>query len=125
MTRASRPTKTACRTARRSKRQWKWCYGSPDRALGRGSGSCRRALRPGLQLGADVRRPAGLPARTRSICERPGIGRGPAHPHPGQDWRGVRVRTVAPKLCEHNAEIFGRLGLSEAEMKEMHARGIL
>jgi hypothetical protein len=29
---------------------------------------------------------------------------------------GVRVRTVAPKLGQHNAKIFGRLGLSEAEL---------
>ncbi|MBV8089921.1 MAG: CoA transferase [Alphaproteobacteria bacterium] len=38
---------------------------------------------------------------------------------------GVRVRTVAPRLGEHNTEIFGRLGVSEAEMKELRARRIL
>ena len=37
----------------------------------------------------------------------------------------VRVRTVAPKLGQHNAEIFGRLGVSEAEMVELHARSVL
>ena len=38
---------------------------------------------------------------------------------------GVRVRSVAPKLGEHNAEIFCRLGVSEAEVKELRARRIL
>jgi crotonobetainyl-CoA:carnitine CoA-transferase CaiB-like acyl-CoA transferase len=37
----------------------------------------------------------------------------------------VRVRTVAPKLGQHNAEIFGRLGVSEAEMRDLAARGVL
>ena len=38
---------------------------------------------------------------------------------------GVRVRTVAPKLGEHNAEIFGRLGVSTAALQELQGRGIL
>jgi crotonobetainyl-CoA:carnitine CoA-transferase CaiB-like acyl-CoA transferase len=37
----------------------------------------------------------------------------------------VRVRAVAPKLGQHNAEIFATLGLSEAEIKELGAKGIL
>jgi crotonobetainyl-CoA:carnitine CoA-transferase CaiB-like acyl-CoA transferase len=37
----------------------------------------------------------------------------------------VRVRTVAPKLGQHNAEIFGRLGMTEAEMQELRARPVL
>jgi crotonobetainyl-CoA:carnitine CoA-transferase CaiB-like acyl-CoA transferase len=38
---------------------------------------------------------------------------------------GVRVRTVAPKLGQHNAEIFGRLGLTEARIKELCLKGVL
>jgi crotonobetainyl-CoA:carnitine CoA-transferase CaiB-like acyl-CoA transferase len=38
---------------------------------------------------------------------------------------GVRVRTVAPKLGQHNAEIFGRLGVSQDAMRELRARGVL
>jgi len=37
----------------------------------------------------------------------------------------VRVRTVAPKLGQHNAEILGRLGVSENEMRELRAKGVL
>jgi len=37
----------------------------------------------------------------------------------------IRVRTVAPKLGEHNSEIFGRLGVSEAEMARLRASGVL
>jgi crotonobetainyl-CoA:carnitine CoA-transferase CaiB-like acyl-CoA transferase len=38
---------------------------------------------------------------------------------------GVRVRSVAPKLGQHNAEIFGRLGVSQAERKELRLKGVL
>ena len=38
---------------------------------------------------------------------------------------GVRVRNVAPKLGQHNAEIFGRFGVTEAGIKELRAKGVL
>jgi crotonobetainyl-CoA:carnitine CoA-transferase CaiB-like acyl-CoA transferase len=37
----------------------------------------------------------------------------------------VRVRTFAPKLGRHNAEIFGRLGLSDADMRDLRAAELL
>lgn len=37
----------------------------------------------------------------------------------------VRVRTVAPKLGQHNAEIFGRLGVSGTEMAALRAKGVV
>jgi formyl-CoA transferase len=37
----------------------------------------------------------------------------------------VRVRTVAPKLGEHNAEIFGRFGVGEAEIAALKRKGVI
>jgi hypothetical protein len=34
----------------------------------------------------------------------------------------VRVRTVAPKLSQYNAEIFDRFGLGAAEMMDLRAK---
>jgi formyl-CoA transferase len=38
---------------------------------------------------------------------------------------GIRVRTIAPKLGQHNAQIFGRLGVNEAELVKLRARGVV
>ena len=38
---------------------------------------------------------------------------------------GVRVRDVAPKLGQHNAEIFGRLGVSEKDTDALRAKRVL
>jgi crotonobetainyl-CoA:carnitine CoA-transferase CaiB-like acyl-CoA transferase len=37
----------------------------------------------------------------------------------------IQVRAVAPKLGQHNAEIFGRLGVSEKEIDKLRAKGVL
>jgi crotonobetainyl-CoA:carnitine CoA-transferase CaiB-like acyl-CoA transferase len=55
----------------------------------------------------------------------PKLGEVPHLRTPVKIGEGVRVRTVAPRLGQHNAEIFGRLGVSEAEIEELRARGIL
>jgi len=39
--------------------------------------------------------------------------------------KGVRVRDVAPKLGQHNTEIFGRLGVSEAGIERLRAQGVV
>ena len=55
----------------------------------------------------------------------PELGEVPHLRTPIKIGEGVRVRSVAPKLGEHDAEVFGRLGVSEAKMKELRARGIM
>ena len=55
----------------------------------------------------------------------PKLGEVPHIRTPVRIGEGVRVRNVAPKLGQHNSEIFGRLGVTEAEMKELGARGVL
>jgi len=55
----------------------------------------------------------------------PELGEVPHIRTPIRIGEGVRVRAVAPKLGEHNAEIFGRLGVSEAEMARLQAGGVL
>ena len=54
---------------------------------------------------------AGALARHRSVPVRIG--------------EGVRVRNVAPKLGQHNAEIFRRLGVSQIELRKLRARGVV
>jgi crotonobetainyl-CoA:carnitine CoA-transferase CaiB-like acyl-CoA transferase len=55
----------------------------------------------------------------------PELGEVPHLRTPVKIGEDVCVRSVAPKLGEHNAEIFGCLGVSEAEIKELRGRAIL
>ena len=55
----------------------------------------------------------------------PELGEVPHIRTPVRIGEGVRVRNVAPKLGQHNAEIFVRLGLSEAELPKLRAKGVL
>jgi crotonobetainyl-CoA:carnitine CoA-transferase CaiB-like acyl-CoA transferase len=55
----------------------------------------------------------------------PELGEVPHIRTPVKVGESVRVRTVAPKLGQHNAEIFGRLGVSEAEINQLCAKGVM
>jgi formyl-CoA transferase len=55
----------------------------------------------------------------------PELGEVPHIRTPVRIGEGVQVRSVAPKLGDHNAEIFGRLGITEAELVRLRASGIL
>ena len=55
----------------------------------------------------------------------PELGEVPHIRTPVRIGEGVRVRDVAPKLGEHNAEIFGHLGVTEAELARLRACGVL
>jgi crotonobetainyl-CoA:carnitine CoA-transferase CaiB-like acyl-CoA transferase len=55
----------------------------------------------------------------------PELGEVPHIRTPVRIGEGVRVRNVAPKLGQHNAEIFGRLGVSEAELQKLRVKGVL
>src|SRR5262249_35759352 len=55
----------------------------------------------------------------------PELGEVPHIRTPVKIGEGVRVRNVAPKLGQHNAEIFARLGVKAAEIQELRAKGVL
>ena len=55
----------------------------------------------------------------------PELGKVPHIRTPVTIGEGVRVRNVAAKLGQHNAEIFGGLGVTEAELARLHASGVL
>ena len=55
----------------------------------------------------------------------PELGEVPHIRTPVRIGDSVRVRNVAPKLGQHNAEIFGRLGVREVEIKELRTKGVV
>ena len=71
-----------------------------------------------LDVGAMARRPRGADPPRLTPSSEPIL---PAHADEGR----LRVRTVAPKLGQHNAEIFGRLGVTEAEMQGLRTKHLL
>ena len=55
----------------------------------------------------------------------PDLGEVPHIRTPIKIGEGVRVRTAAPKLGQHNAEIFGRLGVTEAQIRELRTKHVI
>ena len=55
----------------------------------------------------------------------PELGEVPHIRTPVKIGEEVRVRTAAPNLGQHNAEIFGRLEVSETELGKLRARGVV
>jgi crotonobetainyl-CoA:carnitine CoA-transferase CaiB-like acyl-CoA transferase len=55
----------------------------------------------------------------------PQLGEVPHIRTPVKIGEGVRVRNVAPKLGQHNSEIFHRLGPTEARINELRDKGLL
>jgi crotonobetainyl-CoA:carnitine CoA-transferase CaiB-like acyl-CoA transferase len=55
----------------------------------------------------------------------PELGEGPHIRTPVKIGEGVQVRNVAPKLGQHNPEIFGRLRVKDAEIWELRAKRVL
>jgi hypothetical protein len=65
------------------------------------------------------------PASGRPIREQRRVGRGATHHTPVRIGEKVRVRTVAPKLGKHNAELFGRFSVAPADLAGLQARGVM
>ena len=55
----------------------------------------------------------------------PDLGEVPHIRTPIKIGEDVRVRAAAPKLGQHNPEIFARLGVSEAEINQLCAKGVM
>jgi len=55
----------------------------------------------------------------------PELGEVPHIRTPIRTGDSIRVRTVAPKLGQHNAEIYGRLGVGDADLAALKAKGVL
>ena len=63
----------------------------------------------------------GFAATDRSIFARATASCLPSH----SIGDGIRVRTVAPKLGQHNAEVFGRIGVTGLEIKARPEKRVL
>ncbi len=58
-------------------------------------------------------------------ADNPELGEAPHIRTPVKISDGVRVRAVAPKLGQHNAEIFGLFGLTPADLAALRERGVV
>ena len=83
-------------------------------------------MRPRLQLSARC-----SPTRRSAIAsscnarDDPELGEVPHIRTPIKIGDAIRVRAVAPKLGQHNAEIFGGLGVGEADLAALREQGVV
>ena len=105
--------------------RWKTVLRPHDRALGRGARSRRRALRPGLQLRADVRRPAGATPRARAICDDPELGEVPHIRTPVKIGDASGCAPSPPSSASTTPKSSADLGVTPADLASLHERGIV
>ena len=63
--------------------------------------------------------------RSQEVLEYPELGASIEHPAFFALADGIRVRSRAPRIGEHNAEIYGELGLDASQLAELSAEGVL
>ena len=74
---------------------------------------------------AHVRRPAGKAPRPCPIRERPGTGRGPAHPHADKNRRCRPRARRRPQARPAQRRNLRRLGLTPVEIEKLQAKGVV
>jgi crotonobetainyl-CoA:carnitine CoA-transferase CaiB-like acyl-CoA transferase len=112
--RVLQPTSSVWRTAPHPKPRSRRC--SPRQPPSIGSRRLRQPTCPAAQSMITLRCSPTRRCANAASCNIPAT----------RNWARCRISAPrSPKLGQHNAEIFGRLGMTKAEVRELQARGIL